>query len=228
MAGFFEELLNLVYPRLCIVCGKNLVAGEKHLCSDCLYALPRTRFHSFCHNPVCDRLAGKLPFEKASAAFHYHKESYMQILMENIKYKSNHELAVYLGKYAAGLYKQKCFFEQIDLILPVPLHKNKEKWRGYNQSERIASGIASRTGLAVDGTSLQRMVENPTQTTKGLWERGQNVKDVFKVVNPDQLAGKHVLIVDDVLTSGSTMEACGAALLNVSGVRLSFFALALA
>jgi ComF family protein len=120
------------------------------------------------------------------------------------------------------------FFEQIDLLLPVPLHKNKEKWRGYNQSNLIARGLALQAGLPVDISSLQRVVENPTQTRRGLWERSQNVQQIFRLNRPDSLADKHVLLVDDVLTSGSTMEACGNALLEVSGLRLSFFALALA
>ncbi len=228
MSGFIKELLNLLYPPLCVVCGRNLIAGEEHLCSACLYALPRTRFHSERQNPVCDRMAGKLPFEKATAAFHYQKESHMQLLMESFKYKSNRKLAFYLGNYAGMQLSKQGFFEHIDLILPVPLHKNKEKWRGYNQSEAIARGLAHQSGLPVDNRSLERVVENPTQTRHGLWERSQNVQQIFRLSRPDSLAAKHVLLVDDVLTSGSTMEACGNVLLEASGIKLSFFALALA
>ncbi|MDD4361095.1 MAG: double zinc ribbon domain-containing protein [Bacteroidales bacterium] len=228
MPGFIKELLNLLYPPLCVVCGRKLIAGEEQLCSACLYALPRTRFHAERQNPVCDRLFGKVPFEKATAIFYYQKESYMQCVMESFKYKSNRQLAFYLGTYAGMQLSKQGFFEQIDLILPVPLHKNKEKWRGYNQSELIARGLACRSGLPVDSSSLERLLENPTQTRRGLWERSQNVQQLFKLRSPDNLVGKHVLLVDDVLTSGSTMEACGNALLEARGLRLSFFALALA
>ncbi len=228
MPGVIKELLNLLYPPLCVVCGRNLIAGEEHLCSACLYALPRTRFHSERQNTVCERFWGKLPFEKATAAFHYQKESQVQLLMESFKYKSNRQLAFYLGKYAGMQLARQGFFEQIDLILPVPLHKNKERWRGYNQSELIARGLAHHSGLPVDTGSLERVVENPTQTRRGLWERSRNVQQIFRLSSHDRLAGKHVLLVDDVLTSGSTMEACGNALLEAGGLRLSFFALALA
>jgi ComF family protein len=228
MPGLFKELLNLLYPPLCVVCGSKLIEGEEQLCSACLYDLPRTRFHSDRQNPVAERMAGKLPFEKATACFHYQKESHLQIIMESFKYKSNQQLAFFLGNYAGMQLRKGGFFEQIDLLLPVPLHKNKEKWRGYNQSNLIARGLALQAGLPVDISSLQRVVENPTQTRRGLWERSQNVQQIFRLNRPDSLADKHVLLVDDVLTSGSTMEACGNALLEVSGLRLSFFALALA
>ena len=228
MPGFINGLLNLLYPPLCVVCGRNLIAGEEHLCSACLYALPRTRFHSERQNPVCERFWGKLPFEKATAAFHYQKESHMQLLMESFKYKSNRQLAFYLGSYAGIQLSKQGFFEQIDLILPVPLHKNKERRRGYNQSELIARGLAHCSGLPVDTGSLGRAVENPTQTRRSIWERSLNVQQIFRLNSSEKLAGKHVLLVDDVLTSGSTMEACGNALLEARGLRLSFFALALA
>lgn len=228
MSGVFKELLNLLYPQLCPICGDNLLDGEEQLCSKCIYDLPRTRFPSFRRNAVCERLAGKLSFEQATAGFHYQKESAVQILLESIKYRSNQQLALFLGHYAGMLLERSGFLEQIDLIIPVPLHKNKQKWRGYNQSELIARGLADYRRLPVDISSLSRRLDNPTQTRLSIWERSQNARGLFCVHKNENIHKKHILLVDDVLTSGSTIEACGNALLEAADVKLSVFALALA
>lgn len=224
--------MDLIYPRICPVCGETLMDTERHICTSCQYALPRTRFRSFVNNPVADRLAGKVRFEKAVAAFHYQKESSIQILFEQFKYHSDKQLASYLGAMAGQELQEKHFFDGMDVIVPLPLHKNKYRQRGYNQSEWIARGLSFFSGLPVDTQSVIRSVENPTQTDKNLWERKENVEGVFTVLIPENLHGKHLLVVDDVLTTGATMDAMGTTLHNAlkdnPEYKVSFFTLALA
>lgn len=222
------EILNLAWPNNCLFCEKPLIQGEKHLCHNCLYEMPKTDFESFYQNAAADRFFGKIPFQKATAGYLYQKESKVQMALELLKYKGEKELGEHLSGIAGARHLSKGFFEDIDLLMPVPLHRKKAKKRGYNQSEWITKGISKVSNIPFDSTHLQRSIENPTQTTKSIWERWQNVEGLFILKNPELFSGKHILLIDDVLTSGSTLEACGKALLKASDVKISFFALALA
>lgn len=220
--------MDLAWPRLCPLCGRPLLAEETVLCLNCLYELPKTNQHSFSDNKAAERFWGKIPFEKVGTGYHYLKESKMQKAMEALKYKGEKELGEYLACEAGYRLKPMGFFENLDYVVPVPLHPSRQKKRGYNQSEWIARGLSKVSGLQMDVSHLHRSAHNPTQTTKSLWDRWQNVQTLFGVRHPEELAGKHLLIVDDVLTSGSTLEACGQVLLTIPNVQISFFALALA
>ena len=220
--------MNLAWPNLCLLCESPLIDGERYICMNCLYELPKTEFKSNRTNPAADRIYGKIPFEKVTAAYHYQKESKIQSALELIKYKGEKELAEMLASYAGTRLQTSGFFEGIDLIIPVPLHKEKEKKRGYNQSEWIAKGLSRASGIPYDTRHLKRMVKNTTQTNRNIWERWENAQGLFGLRNPEDLSGKHLLLVDDVLTSGSTLCASGEPLLNTPETKLSFFALALA
>lgn len=226
--GIISSMMDLAWPNLCLLCERPLIKGEKHLCMNCLYEMPKTEFKSFLSNLAADRFFGKIPFEKATAGYHYQKESKVQAALELLKYKGDKELGDCLGGFIGSKLMSEGFFKNIDVIVPVPLHRSKEKKRGYNQSEWIAKGLSRVSGIPFDTANLCRIAENPTQTTKSIWERWENVQGLFSLNYPESLSGKHILLVDDVLTSGSTLTACGQAVLNATEAKVSFFALALA
>ncbi len=228
MHPFSRGILNLLYPPLCPSCGRRLGRGETCLCTLCQYRLPRLRLESFAENAVSARLAGKIPFEKAAAAFAYQKESLIQSLFESFKYDSNSRLADFLGSMAGRRLSAQNFFDGIDFIVPVPLHPKKQAVRGYNQSLRIAEGLSRQSGIPVETKGLRRVHATETQTRKSAWERQENMWQVFEAVPDVFPPGSHLLLVDDVLTTGATLEACGRALLASGKLRLSIFALALA
>jgi len=223
-----SDLMDLAFPNLCLLCEKPLIQGEKHLCMNCLYEIPKTNFKSFQTNLAAERFFGKISFEKATAGFLYQKESKVQNILELLKYKGEKELGDCLAGFTAAKLLSEGFFEDIDLLVPVPLHKDKAKKRGYNQSEWITKGLSRITGIPSDSTNLCRTKKNPTQTTKSIWERWENTQDLFMLIDPNVFSNKHILLVDDVLTSGSTLAACGEVVLNASDAKVSFFALALA
>lgn len=223
-----SDIMDLAWPNLCLLCEQPLVEGEKHLCMNCLYELPKADFKSFHLNLAADRLYGRTLFDKATAGYLYQKESKIQAVLELLKYKGEKELGDCLGAFSGARLLNEGFFEGIDLIIPVPLHKDKAKERGYNQSEWIAKGLSRISNIPFDTGHLKRIIKNPTQTTKSIWERWENAQGLFKLEKPELFAGKHILIVDDVLTSGSTLCACGQSILKAPEVKISFFALALA
>jgi ComF family protein len=221
-------ITDWAWPNLCLICDAPLVEGETHLCARCLYELPYLQPASFQDNGAAERFWGKIEFEKAASGFRYTKESALQSLLEQLKYKGAKELGSYLGRRCGSLLQPRGFFEGIDALVPVPLHPKRQKKRGYNQSQWIADGLAQVCGLPVLPDILCRKTANSTQTTKSLWRRWENSLELFTAQHAESYADKHLLLVDDVLTSGSTMEACGHALREKAAVRLSFFSLALA
>lgn len=226
MRTILNDLLNLLFPRLCLLCHSPLVEGEEHICLRCLSDLPYIAFKGIDNNPAMQLFAGKTDISHAYSFLHYEKGGKVQQLIHSVKYNDNKELGFWLGRLAASECMKSVFPDTIDLIIPVPLHPAKLKQRGYNQSEWIARGVCSATSLPTDNTSIHRAIQTETQTHKQIYERWINVKDVFSVVNPEKLQGKHILLIDDVATTGSTIEACAQTLLKVSGVRISVFTLA--
>ena len=224
----FVDLLNLMFPNLCIVCGENLLHNEQHLCLSCLHNIPRTNFHLVLDNPIEKRFWGKVPIKRATAFFFFQKGSPFQKLLHCLKYKGNKEVGKILGKFAASDLFDSAEFQSIDLIIPVPLHPKKLKKRGYNQSEWIGIGLSEILGKPQDTISLIRVRENTTQTKKSVFERYENTEGIFELSNKTSLIGKHILLVDDVLTTGSTLEACIRSLLQIEGVNVSVFTLAMA
>lgn len=221
-------LADIAWPNLCLLCERPLLQGEQHVCLNCLYELPAIREFSFQENASADRLLGKIEFERAASGFRYNKDSHIQKALELLKYKGEKEIGSCLSKVSAMRLNEHGFFKGIDALVPVPLHRRKQKKRGYNQSEWIAKGMSAATGIPVQTEILRRTVHNTSQTTRNLWSRWENAKGLFELKNDEGFDGKHLLLVDDVLTSGSTMEACGQVLLQIPNVRISFFALALA
>jgi ComF family protein len=195
---------------------------------DCLHQIPRTNFHRTQDNAIEKKFWGKFKVELATSFFFFQKGSQFQKLLHELKYNSNKELGRILAKNAAADLLENDYFADIDCIVPIPLHPKKFQKRGYNQAEWIAMGLEDVLLKPLETISLIRVKENATQTKKGVFERYTNTEGIFDLINPDVFAGKHVLLVDDVLTTGSTLEAAAQALLKADNIKISIFTLALA
>lgn len=230
IANLWNDLVNLFFPRLCKICGKPLIKGEEQICLHCLCDLPQTRYHLLTKdNPVELLFAGRVPIRHATSFLHYEKKSSVQKLIHSLKYYDNKELGFLLGRMAAKeLQMADHPICQVDFLIPVPLHPQKEKKRGYNQSEWIAQGIQSVWNCPVLSTVLRRTSSTESQTHKSGFERWNNVRSVFQAARPSELEGKHILIIDDVITTGSTIGACAEALLDIPDIQISLFSLAIA
>jgi len=224
----FTELVNLFYPNLCLICGETLMKNESQICLSCLRQIPRTNFHLVADNPVEKKFWGKVPVFRGTSFFYFQKGSAFQKLIHELKYKGNREIGRILGKYAAVELLGTIGFPEVDLIIPIPLHPGKFALRGYNQSEWIGKGIAEIFEKPLDTTTLIRSKANTTQTKKAVFERYENTEGIFKITNTEVIENKHVLIVDDVLTTGSTLEAAINVLVSIPNVKVSVFTLAVA
>jgi len=226
--SFLRHFLELVYPNQCHACGGNLVHGEELLCTGCLYELPRTNFHKTPEsNTVAELFYGITKVKFATAYYIFEKGSKFQHLIHNLKYKNAPQIGFVMGKYF-GSELQNSVFKDIDFIVPVPLHPKKFRIRGYNQSERIGAGLSETTGIPQDTETLIRKVFTETQTKKNLEERRKNVESVFDISNPLRFRDKHILLIDDVVTTGSTLVACTDEILKIPGTTVSIACLAVA
>ncbi|MDP4271658.1 MAG: ComF family protein [Bacteroidota bacterium] len=224
----WNDLLLLLFPETCAVCGNKLMESEKVICLHCLYKLPRTDFHKDRDNQTELRLRGKFPVEAATSLIYFNKGSDFSHLIHLLKYKNRKDIGEFLGRQAGMELKQNGIFTDVDCIIPIPLHKKKEQKRGYNQAEWIAKGLSETLNIPLETQGVKRIKSNKTQTRKSAIERWLNVKEIFKVANASTLRHKHILIVDDVLTTGATIESCATTLLEVEGVKVSVFTLGLA
>ena len=229
MISFWSRLLDLISPRLCVVCGNRLAVTEEVVCSKCYLHLPRTDFgHDLYENVMAKLFWGQIKLEKATALYYYdpHAET-VQILYE-MKYKSHPEIGVVMGRMMAKELMKSGLFEDIDALVPVPLAKKREHERGYNQSLELAKGVSEVTHLPIANQVVRRTKFVDSQTHRGRWERNENVENVFELVDGDSLSGKHVLLIDDVVTTGATIIACAQEMQKASNVRISVLALGFA
>lgn len=199
--------VDLIWPDVCEVCGCTLVRGEKVLCLACRLKLPRTMLHTGTFNPIHQHLAGKVPIERAGGYFYYYRTSPFTRLIYAAKYHGRPNVARYLAAEYAREILPDGFFTDIDIVVPVPLHRFRLWKRGYNQSRHIALGIADVTGISI-GNHLVATRSHSTQTRKGAYHRWLNSRGIYTVQHAQDLHNKHILIVDDVLTTGSTLLAC--------------------
>ncbi len=223
-----SDMADLFYPPLCITCGERLVSQERYICMNCWLDLPAGRFHHDPENQVARLFWGRVLIEHATAWFYYRKGSRYQKLIHFIKYKGLKELGQEAGGRLGDLLATTEGFASVDLVVPVPLHPEKIRERGYNQSEWIARGLAEAMDLPLNVNNLQRQKYTSTQTRKNRFERWQNVDGIFRVENPLEFENRHILLVDDVVTTGSTLEACACELLKTEGTRVSISTLAFA
>ena len=222
----WDDFISLLFPRLCYGCGNHLLRNEKLICTECYVLIPRTNYHLKTDNPVARLFWGRCMIEKAASFSYYTKDSRIRKLIHHLKYKGIREIGFELGKIYALSLKTSGFLEGIDLIIPVPLHPSKRKKRGFNQSEYISAGISEISGLPLDKFSLLRCKSSDTQTKKSRYTRWTNVEGIFKVMDQERLKDCHVLLVDDVITTGSTLEACANEILKIENTKVSVVSLA--
>ncbi len=223
-----SPLLHFFYPQNCIGCGSDNIATGNFLCLDCIANLPFTGFSLHANNPVEKIFWGRMPVTAGTSEFYFAKGSIIQNLVHELKYKGNRKTGIYLGNLMGNSLLNSNRFLNIDMLVPLPLFARKEFKRGYNQAMVLCEGITEVINIPIVTKNVVRIIHTETQTKKGRIERWENVEKSFTVKDPSALNGKHILLVDDVITTGATMEACGTEILKVEGTKLSIATLALA
>ncbi len=219
--GFLDDFINLLYPRVCAACGNSLFKHEEIICTYCLYHLPKTNYHLMKESPLDQVFWGRAQLANTSALYAFQKKSKVQHLIHQLKYKGRKDVGIHLGKLLGSDLAKTEAYKDISKVIPVPLHPDKQRKRGYNQSEQFAIGLSKAMNIEMDATSFIRTVATETQTRKSRFARWENVKEIFKVTAPETLANRHILLVDDVITTGATLESAAHILLAVEGVKLS-------
>jgi ComF family protein len=222
---YTNALLHLFYPQYCAACNQELMETEYCICSRCSVKLPQTNFHLLNNNPVEKIFWGRVHINHATACFYFTKESLMQQIIHQVKYQGRKDVGHFMGQWMGRLLLQDKLLADISAIVPVPLHPAKEKQRGYNQAALLAEGISEVFSVKTYD-AIKRLNYNETQTHKGRVARWQNVKDIFKLNSTCDLQGRHVLLIDDVVTTGATLEACASALAQIPFIKISIATLA--
>ena len=227
--SFWHRLFDLISPRLCVVCGHRLSVSEEIICTKCNLHLPRTGFHRNAYENVMAKLFwGQIPIERATALFYYEAHAEVANIIYELKYKNHPEIGEVMGRMLAKEIQPSGFFDGIDGIVPVPLAKKRLRQRGYNQSMEIARGVAAVSNLPILEKVVKRTTFDGSQTNKGRWARNENVEKVFQLADAYTIRGKHLLLIDDVVTTGATMIACTKELLKAGDVKVSVLALGFA
>lgn len=221
LQGYYLGFLSLAYPNICNGCTNTLRGAEEILCRKCTANLPRTGFEWSENNPANQSFWGRVPVNFAASVFYYRKGELLPKLIHQLKYKRRRDIGVFLGKITGKLLTDAPFFHKPDVIVPVPLHPRKLRSRGYNQCDILSQGISEVVKAPVLPDSLIRQVYNVSQTRKTRFERWENVEGIFKIANPQIFENKHILLVDDVITTGSTLEACCFPLNQITGTKIS-------
>lgn len=222
-----DAFLHLLFPHVCSGCGSDILNEETALCMRCTYALPETNFEMHPNNPVEKIFWGRLPLVAATSQFYFTKESLMQHLMHQLKYKRNKELGIQFGKMMGEQLLRSGRF-RVDALVPLPLFPAKEKKRGYNQATILCQGMAQSMKIPILEKAIIRPQHTETQTKKGRIERWKNMEGKFILDNAAALSNKHLLLVDDVVTTGATLETCGNEMLKAGNVQLSIATLCIA
>jgi len=228
--GFLYELaddfLSLLFPRICHGCDDHLLRNEKLICTECLVSIPRTDYHLTDDNPVARLFWGRCPVERAAAFSFYTRGTRIRKIIHALKYEGVKDLGELLGRLYGKQLNESRFLDGIDLIIPVPLHPAREQKRGFNQSAEICAGLSAVTGIQASATLLKRSGFSATQTKRSRYDRWLNVEGIFTLTDVHLIQNKHVLLVDDVITTGSTIEACVSELMKAGNIRISVAAIA--
>ena len=227
--SFWHRLLDLISPRLCVVCGQRLTISEEAICARCNLHLPRTDFHKDPYeNEMAKLFWHQIPIERATALFYYEAHSETANILYSLKYKDRPEIGEVMGRMTARELLSSSFFDGIDCIVPVPLARKRLHQRGYNQSLEIAKGVSELAGIPIYNKVIKRNIFAGSQTSKGRWERNENVEKVFELIDGASIRNKHLLIIDDVVTTGATVIACANELCKAGNVKVSVLALGFA
>lgn len=225
--NFLKHFLELFFPKLCICCERKLINEEKFICLDCVLKLPKTNHLEQPDNQLETFFAGRFPFHRIASFAYFIKGGSIQRLVHELKYKNNPDLGVYLGTLCGKEITKSPLLTDIDCIIPIPLHKNRLRKRGYNQSLEIAKGISKQTGIPIMEDNLIRIIDNPSQTKNSRLMRWKNTEGIFDIKNKNILINKHVLLVDDIITTGSTIEVCAKLIINYTdnNVKISIYSI---
>ena len=222
----YKDVQNIFYPRLCLTCDALLHDSENLLCHNCMTQLEFTHFDFKSSNPLLERLSAVVNIEKASALFLFHEDGIIQELIHQLKYQNRQDIGKFMAELAGNFYNKNSFQQNFDLIVPVPLHKKKQKKRGYNQMTKFGENLGNYFGVTYKENILIRSVYTESQTTKNIEDRRENVSNVFQVLNPEKYSGKHFLLIDDVITTGATIESCAETILkNIPNAKVSVLAM---
>jgi ComF family protein len=223
----FENLINLFFPKACSGCNSFLLANEKVICTVCRHEIPLTNHHKIENNEAVVKFYGRIPIEFAAALFYFHKKGIVQEMIHKLKYKGHQEVGTAIGYWYGEELKTIAELNSVDYIIPVPLHKKRLKERGYNQVEAFGKSLSESMNIPYNDSVLIRNIYSKTQTKKNLLGRSEVVASIFSVVQNDSLHNKHFILIDDVITTGSTLEACGRELLKIPGAKLSIVCMAM-
>ncbi len=225
---YLDDFKTLFFPPSCLVCNGIMSKGEKGICLSCYNDMPRTLFSNDANNPVNQMFFGRIPLEFASAYISFSKFSKYHRLLHLLKYDNRPDIGVEMGRMMGQVFLKEHLFPHIDYIVPVPLHPKKEKIRGYNQSDMTAEGLQNYLDAKISIGDLIRHRNTATQTKKNQQERQNNVKNAFSLSPISELKGKSILLIDDVVTTGATLENCARVLIEEGGCKVSVFTFAIA
>jgi ComF family protein len=224
----FNYLINLFFPKVCAGCHTILISNETVLCTTCRHEMPLTQYHLDPKNEAVKKFYGKIAIEHASALLYFNKKGIVQELIHNLKYRGHEEIGTVLGNWYVEDLKELVLETPFDMVIPVPLHPKKFRERGYNQVTTFGKAVAQGLNIDYNGTILYRKKYSKTQSKKNLAGRSDNIENIFDVIAAEENQNKHFLIVDDVLTTGATLEACARALLKIPGAKISIVCMAIA
>jgi len=228
LQSIFSDTVHLFYPQICNGCGSDLLSDNQLLCLLCINQLPHTNFAQHANNPLEKIFWGRIPLTSAHSEFYFAKETLIQELIHQLKYKGNQDIGYFLGQLMGNSLLNSNRFKNIDFLIPLPLFPEKERKRGFNQATVICNGISAQMNIPVMKENVIRRRFTETQTKKHRTERWENVADSFQVKDHTLLSDKNILLVDDVVTTGATLEACGLAIAQSANVKLSVATLSMA
>lgn len=223
---FLKDIYSLFYPKICICCKNTLLTNEVLVCTLCRHDLPIICYKDFKKNKISDIFYGKIPLEKANTFFHFQKEGKVKELIHDLKYKGRQDIGVFIGRWFGTILSELHVFDDIDLIIPVPLHKKKKRKRGYNQLTTFGQSLAEVLDKEYAENILIRTTSSKTQTFKNRLDRYVNASSKFYVKNTSLLKNRHVLLIDDVITTGATLVSCCKELQKTEGLKISIITMA--
>ena len=223
----FQSLINLFFPKVCAGCESFLLQNENVICTSCRHEIPLTNHHKNTINEALNKFYGKVPVENALAFLYFHKKGIVQEMIHKLKYKGHQEIGNVIGEWCAEELKENSWLKTIDILVPVPLHSKKLRKRGYNQVSSFGKALSKVWNIPFDETILIRNVYSKTQTKKNLLGRTEVIQNIFDVNSLDKLHNLHFLLIDDVITTGSTLEACSRALLKIPNAKVSILCMAM-
>lgn len=223
----FHDFINLLYPRICYICEAELLKNEQIICTSCLHDLPITNYHLINDNPVKKVFYGRVTIINATSLLHFRKKAAVQQLIHELKYRGKEEIGVFFGRWLGSDLAETDNFRNIDMIIPVPLHPSKLKERGYNQVTKFGQELATALNATYSEEILIKTTATKTQTLKDRMSRWGKIEETLSVQNAQLAEGKHILLVDDLVTTGATLEACANKLLQIPNVKISIATMAI-